>query len=75
MVIPPFTFARIPVIHFGAGKFKMLADIIGGIGSVLRIDWVKPELYQVDVLFCDEFVFREIRVRNKITDIKPPSYF
>ncbi len=33
MVIPPFTFSRIPVIHFGAGKFNILADIIGEIGE------------------------------------------
>jgi len=33
MVIPPFTFSRIPVIHFGAGKLKILANIIGEFGE------------------------------------------
>jgi len=33
MVIPSFTFSQIPVIHFGAGKFKILAEIIGEFGE------------------------------------------
>ncbi|MBN2541508.1 iron-containing alcohol dehydrogenase [bacterium] len=33
MVIPGFTFARTPRIHFGAGKFETLSDIIPSFGK------------------------------------------
>ena len=36
-MVSPFTFSRIPVIHFGAGKFKTLPDIIGNMGETVLI--------------------------------------
>jgi alcohol dehydrogenase len=37
MVIKPFTFSRIPKIHFGAGSIEMLDSLLGGFGATALI--------------------------------------
>jgi alcohol dehydrogenase len=37
LLISPFIFSRIPVIHFGAGEFNTLPDIIGRMGKTVLI--------------------------------------